>query len=51
MQTMSSWPGPVFTNLCGVSAPTTTMSPGPASSSSPSAVKRAVPERTIQVSE
>jgi hypothetical protein len=42
---------PMFLNLWGVSAPTTTMSPGATSTSSPSAVNRPRPERTIQVSE
>ena len=51
MQTISSRSSPVFLNLCGVSGPTTRMSPGPASNSSPSAVKRALPLRTIHVSE
>ncbi len=51
MQTMSSRSLPAFLNLWGVFGPTTRMSPGPASMSSPSAVKRAAPERTIQVSE
>jgi hypothetical protein len=51
MQMMSSRSVPMFLNLWGVSGPTTTMSPGPASMSSPSAVIRALPLRTIQVSE
>jgi hypothetical protein len=48
---ISSRSAPMFLNLCGVSGPTTTMSPGPASISFPSAVIRAFPLRTIHVSE
>jgi len=51
MQMISSRSGPMFLNLCGVSGPTTAMSPGPASMSSPSAVIRALPLRTTHVSE
>ena len=53
MQMMSRRSGPRLLNLCGVSVETdsTVMSPGPASSSSPSAVNDARPPRTIQVSE
>jgi hypothetical protein len=50
MQMMPGRSVPTFLNLWGVSRPTTTMSPGPASMSS-FAVMRAEPERTIHVSE
>ena len=53
MQKISSRssPVPMFLNLCGVSGPTTITSPGPTSTSLPSAVIRAAPLRTIHVSE